>query len=258
MAWTTNDEELLILSDDSDLWSEFVLDEQITIDDKSNSSESELISFDPELTGFDISSDSESSDTPLIPSSEEENDFILSFDESDKTENVSLNENAPDLEKSDLDFSLIQEEDSKSSDLNSTLDTKINEKPVLKEENFSLGESDLVENTSSVSLEPVKVENNNLFSSDLPFNDSETSLVWTMTDILDEAIAKFSKREELIVSDINSKEEHIKALKEKIASLESDVNTDNEEVIRLNTEKQSIVKNRKALEKMKEAPVTIK
>jgi len=79
-----------------------------------------------------------------------------------------------------------------------------------------------------------------------------------MADILDEAIAKFARREDVIASSIASREEHIKSLKEQIASLESAVNTDNEEVTRLNTEKQSIVKNRKALEKMKEAPATTK
>jgi len=79
-----------------------------------------------------------------------------------------------------------------------------------------------------------------------------------MADILDEAIAKFTRREDVIASSIASREEHIRSLKEQIASLESAVNTDNEEVVRLNTEKQSIVKNRKALEKMKEAPIPTK
>ena len=68
-----------------------------------------------------------------------------------------------------------------------------------------------------------------------------------------------SQREQLTnYYDNTSKEEHIKSLKAQIASLESDVNTDNEEVTRLNTEKQSIVKNRKALEKMKEVPTNTK
>lgn len=224
MALTTNDEDLLILSDDNDIWSEFVLDEQIITDDQNNSWESELITFDSDFTSFDVTSNSESNEVPSLKvSQEDENDFMLSFDQNEvKEENSFVNDNQ--------DIGLNVEK---------------NEEPSLEENVFSLWNDNLD-------------EDNNLFSQESTSNTSDVTSVWTMTDILDEAIVKFAKREELIASDISLKENHIKELKNQISALESAVNTDNEEVTRLNTEKQSILKNRKALEKMKETPETTK
>jgi len=257
MAWTTNDEELLILSDDSDNWSDFVLDEQIIDDNKNNSLNDSIISFDTETPSSDTISSSNSE--LKIESSDLETDFSISLDSETPASN-------------DFTFSVDQDMDVLSDD------TKIEETPLSVTQetwDFSFW-LDTQEETSTLSFdEPAKVEeapvvSNVQATSDFSFWEEITetsspvveevkdSSVWTMTDILDEAIAKFLKREELIVSDITSKEEHIKSLKAQIASLESDVNTDNEEVNRLNTEKQSIVKNRKALEKMKEVPSTTK
>lgn len=257
MAWTTNDEELLILSDDSDNWSDFVLDEQIIDDNKNNSLNESIISFDTETPSFDSTS---STDSELkIESTDLGTDFSVSLDSETPASN-------------DFAFSIDQNMDILWGE------TQVEETPVVIAEessDFSFW-LDSQEETSALSFEePAKVEEAPLVSnvqatSDFSFWEEITetsspvveevkdSSVWTMTDILDEAIAKFVKREELIVSDITSKEEHIKSLKAQIASLESDVNTDNEEVTRLNTEKQSIVKNRKALEKMKEVPTTTK
>lgn len=221
MAWTTNDEELLILSDDSDNWSDFVLDEQIIDDNKNNSLNESIISFDTETPSFDSTS---STDSELkIESTDLGTDFSVSLDSETPASN-------------DFAFSIDQNMDILWGE------TQVEETPVvIAEESSDFSFWEEITETSSPVEEEVKDPS-----------------VWTMTDILDEAIAKFVKREELIVSDITSKEEHIKSLKAQIASLESDVNTDNEEVTRLNTEKQSIVKNRKALEKMKEVPTITK
>lgn len=255
MAWTTNDEELLILSDDSDNWSDFVLDEQIIDDNKNNSLNDSIISFDTETQSSDTTSSSNSE--LKIESSDLETDFSISFDSETPVSN-------------DFAFSVEQNIDVLSDD------TKIEETPLTVTQetpNFSFWLDNSQEMPVISSQEPTIVESTKQETPNFSFWEELTtetltpvptleevkdSSVWTMTDILDEAIAKFVKREELIVSDITSKEEHIKSLKAQIASLESDVNTDNEEVTRLNTEKQSIVKNRKALEKMKEVPTTTK
>lgn len=207
MAWTTNDEELLILSDDADIWSDFVLDEQMINNNGESFSNDEPISFDSDIPSFDISL--------WDDSKKDENEMLwLSNDLSQETQ-----------ESGDNDYFWF-----------SSWET------TQKEESKDIEESDL---SSKLNIE------------NIPLNQAVWT-TWTMADILDEAIAKFSKREDVISSSILSREEHIKSLREQIASLESAVNDDNEEVIRLNTEKQAIVKNRKALEKMKELPVTTK
>ncbi len=254
MAWTTNDEELLILSDDSDNWSDFVLDEQIIDDNKNNSLNESIISFDTQMPSFDSTSSNDElvkvenndlgadfsisldSETPVS------NDFAFSLDETSTLESeIKIEESPLSTSEETSDFSFWLESTQETSTLSFDEPVEVQETPVvsnIKEtSDFSFWEE--ITQTSSPVVEEVK-----------------DSSIWTMTDILDEAIAKFVKREELILTDINSKEEHIKSLKAQIASLESAVNTDNEEVTRLNTEKQSIVKNRKALEKMKEAPIT--
>lgn len=253
MAWTTNDEDLLILSDDSDAWSEFVLDEQILWDDKNSSSnDSDFISFDSDLAGFDVSTSDETIEKSQdLWDNQDSNDFMLSFDDVTSSweiiENTSSEVQDLPVNTDNLWFSLENVSDEEI--LPSSIETQSVSDWPESQDIFSLDENTSEDTFSKVDL---SVENQDSLS-----NKSDW-LVWTMADILDEAIAKFAKREDIIAESILSKEEHIKSLREQIASLESAVNTDNEEVSRLNTEKQSIVKNRKALEKMKEVPTTTK
>lgn len=253
MAWTTNDEDLLILSDDSDAWSEFVLDEQILWDDKNSSSNnSDFISFDSDLTGFDISTSDETNEKSQdLWDNQDSNDFMLSFDDVTSSweiiENISSEVQDLPVNDDNLWFSLEKVSDEEI--LPSSIEPQSVSVSPESQDIFSLDENTSEDTFSKVDL---SVENQDSLS-----NKSDW-LVWTMADILDEAIAKFAKREDIIAESILSKEEHIKSLREQIASLESAVNTDNEEVSRLNTEKQSIVKNRKALEKMKELPTSTK
>jgi len=239
MAWTTNDEELLILSDDSDNWSDFVLDEQIIDENKDNSLDSNFISFDSdvsELSNTDTKLDSLDFQVSLDENKLSDDNFSFSVDTEKNEQIESVDTVFEEKNEQVSDFSFWDDLSNWFNESTSNLveDNQVSETPKVEENFFP---------TSIVEEEKITTSNES---------------VWTMTDILDEAIAKFVKREELIVSDINSKEEHIKSLKDQIASLESAVNTDNEEVIRLNTEKQSIMKNRKSLEKMKESPVNTK
>lgn len=207
MAWTNNEEELLILSDDTDIWSDFVLDEQII--DENNSTDT-MISFDDISLDENTLNISEVSENTLTTTEDSENSF--------------------------WDFSLWNDNESLISWESMSID---NDKTVLEEgftsENLSFW-SELDNDTTSV----IEEDSNSWWTN-----------VWTMTDILDEAIAKFVKREGLIWKDIDSRESNIKSLKNEIAELERKVNKENEEVSTLNTEKQAILKNRKALEKMK-------
>lgn len=243
------DEELLILSDDTD--SDFKIDEDIIIDDDSNLSDS-LISFDDEKT-------EDTSKNKLI---EDSDDFSFSFeDSSEKTELESKDEKSP--ENINLDLS---EELSFSLDDSDSNDNEI----VIKEtelNSFSLDLNDEVTNTeSNINSIPSDTQNNyieeknqdnSLVSEEINFMESEEidisvwDEIWTMTDILSEAISKAEKRQLLIESDIDSREKHISDLKREISDLENNVWSENEEVSKLNSEKQSILKNIKSLEKMK-------
>lgn len=262
MAWTTNDEDLLILSDDSDVWSEFVLEEQIIDDNKSNSSSNELISFDSDLPSFDISlsddNKSEKVESLVLDDTQDSWDFMLSFDDNSNTkvDTQVLEESKTDnvTESNDFWFSLGNEAKQEEF-ITPNLETHwVTES---SQDLFSLDSTAEV-NISNDNYQLDEDKKSDLFSTEVDTGETTNQTVWTMADILDEAIAKFAKREDIIAESILSKEEHIKSLREQIASLESAVNTDNEEVSRLNTEKQSIVKNRKALEKMKEVPTTTK
>lgn len=218
MAWTTNDDDLLILSDDSNSWTEFVLDENVINDNESSSNWEDLISFDTDLASF-------WNDEIKIEEIEDNNLsdwFSLDFSDSNDSE---------------TELPIIEE--------------VIEELP---ENNLSFWMDETVESTDNVSLVPEKKEE--VIEKSLVFwatnsEDVQTTSVWTMTDILDDTIAKFSKREEMIWNDIKWREDHVLSLKAEIAKLEWKVTSENEEVSKLNSEKQAIVKNRKSLEKMK-------
>ncbi|MDD2907217.1 MAG: hypothetical protein PHH98_01115 [Candidatus Gracilibacteria bacterium] len=243
MAGTTNDDELLILSDDTDSGTDFVLDDQIIEENNTSIQGEDFISFDSDFSNLGNNDNDKTSELKIEESTDV---FSLNFD-SANSENLNDNSISNGVSQFDSNFSFGDSELKETQSVGNIVEMPLMEEkpqvevlleekkvePVLEEEVFSLG------NLSS---------NNPIVSND----------VGTMTDILDEAIAKFEKREEHIESDIKSREEHISLLKGQIASLESAVNTDNEEVVRLNTEKQSIVKNRKALEKMKETPIITK
>jgi len=226
------DEELLILSDDTD--SDFKIDEDIIIDDDSNLSDS-LISFDDEKV-------QDTSKDKLI---QESDDFSFSFDDSsekDVTDNLvqnPINESNLDL-WSELSFDLddsetiISDLDSNENETNSlSLDIEwINEDS--KTETFSSDIFDSSDKLDSDKKEEVKEEE--LFNSSeksesesIDFisseniEDSSESEIWTMTDILSEAISKAEKRKLLIESDIENREKHISDLKKEINDLENNV-----------------------------------
>lgn len=235
MAWANNDDELLILSDDSDVWSDFVLDEQIVNDN--NSSINDMISFDTWLGNTDIKLDSIQAEDKLV--NDNSNDFSFSMDQN-------LDSSLSNLDNNENNLNLVWET-SDSSDFSFSIDSS-SEKPSLTEEKpFSLNETDFS-----------FWDDLNKQNESLPKNNNENSEIWTMTDIIDEAISKFLKREDLIWKDIESRETNVDSLKNEISELEKRVSLENDEISRLNTEKQAILKNRKSLEKMKEIPVNVK
>lgn len=193
MAWKRNDDDLLILSDDSDSWTDFVLDDTVINDNKNSSESEDLISFDTDLANF-------------------WNDEIKI--ENNETDNSPQN------------------------DLNN-------------ETNFSFWMEDSIDEQTVETNNDTNKKDDNLAFWETISEDVKATSVWSMTDILDETISKFSKREELIWNDIKSRENYVLSLKSEISELELKVSSENEEISKLNTEKQAIVKNRKALEKMK-------
>lgn len=237
MAWANNDDELLILSDDSDVWSDFVLDEQIVNDN--NSSINDMISFDTWLENTDIKLDSIQAEDKLV--NDNSNDFSFSMDQD-------LDSSLSNLDNNENNLNLVWET-SESSDFSFSIDSS-SEKPSLTEEKpSSLNETE----TDFSFWDDLNKQNESL-----PKNNNENSEIWTMTDIIDEAISKFLKREDLIWKDIESRETNVDSLKNEISELEKRVSLENDEISRLNTEKQAILKNRKSLEKMKEIPVNVK
>lgn len=237
MAWANNDDELLILSDDSDVWSDFVLDEQIVNDN--NSSINDMISFDTWLENTDIKLDSIQAEDKLV--NDNSNDFSFSMDQD-------LDSSLSNLDNNENNLNLVWET-SDSSDFSFSIDSS-SEKPSLTEEKpSSLNETE----TDFSFWDDLNKQNESL-----PKNNNENSEIWTMTDIIDEAISKFLKREDLIWKDIESRETNVDSLKNEISELEKRVSLENDEISRLNTEKQAILKNRKSLEKMKEIPVNVK
>lgn len=254
------DEELLILSDDTD--SDFKIDEDIIIDDDSNLSDS-LISFD----------DEKNEDTSKNKLIEDSDDFSFSFDDSsEKTELESKDEKSTENTNldlwDDLSFSLDDSEtivsdlNTDKSELNSfSLDTDLKNEDTnesidsnLSSFNFEEKVEEKVEEKPSEDLFATdkNIETDNIdFNESQELEESEWSEIWTMTDILSEAISKAEKRKLLIESDIDSREKHISDLKKEISDLENNVWLENEEVSKLNSEKQSILKNIKSLEKMK-------
>ena len=227
MAWTTNDDDLLILSDDNDSWTDFVLDDTIITDNENSSNSEDLISFDTDLADF-WNNEIKIEETVNDNSSDW---FSLDFSDSNITDTE-----LPIIEKEEIIEELPQ------NNTNS-------------EDSFSFWMNETSETNIDIVLEPEKKEE--VIEKDwfvfwvASSKDVKTTSIWTMTDILDDTIAKFSKREEMIWNDIKSREEHVLSLKSEIAELEWKVTSENEEVSKLNSEKQAIVKNRKSLEKMK-------
>ncbi len=237
MAWTNNEDELLILSDDSDTWSDFVLNEQVINDN--TSSTNDMISFDTWLENMDITLDPIQTETKLV--NDNSNDFSFSIEQETEIplSNLDVKENYLNLDTEKTD----------SSDFSFSLDS-MSEKP------------SVIENTQPNSVETVSDfsfwENLDKQSEPSSVNKDTNWDIWTMTDIIDEAISKFLKREDLIWDDISLRESHVNSLKNDISELEKRVSLENEEISKLNIEKQAILKNRKSLEKMKESPVSVK
>lgn len=225
MAWTTNDDELLILSDDSDSWTDFVLDDTIITDNESSSNSEDLISFDTDLSNF-WNSEIKVEEVENINSTDW---FSLDLSDSNVSETV---------------LPIIEEEVVQDLPLNNSNN----------DDNLSFWIDEESETNNDIVLESEKKEE--VAEDTFVFwttnsEEVKTTSIWTMTDILDDTIAKFSKREEMIWNDIKSREEHVLSLKAEITELEWKVTSENEEVSKLNSEKQAIVKNRKSLEKMK-------
>lgn len=226
------DEELLILSDDSE--SDFKIDEDIIIDDDDTNISDSLISFDDEKSD--------------LPKEDNENnlsdDFSLSFDDSKDSESSEII-----LEDSDSSDDLVENSEENDSDnISFDLDSDSqNDENLDSEKNFKSEESEWL----WVNLDDWLIDEEINIQDNDDFNNNSWIEVWTMTDILSEAISKAEKRQWLIESDIEKRETHISKLKNEIKELESKVWAENEEVTNLNTEKQSILKNIKSLEKMK-------
>lgn len=225
MAWTTNDDDLLILSDDTDSWTDFVLDDTIITDNESSSNSEDLISFDTDLSNF-WNSEIKVEEVENINSTDW---FSLDLSDSNVSETV---------------LPIIEEEVVQDLPLNNSNN----------DDNLSFWIDEESETNNDIVLESEKKEE--VAEDTFVFwttnsEEVKTTSIWTMTDILDDTIAKFSKREEMIWNDIKSREEHVLSLKAEIAELEWKVTSENEEVSKLNSEKQAIVKNRKSLEKMK-------
>jgi len=269
------DEELLILSDDTDSSDEFNFDPKI---EESNSDDSldGIITFDDvesvepkkeesksdnsDSSDFILADDTMSFDIDDVKSEDKKEDDLiikeddhlwndLSFDiEEDKSdENDLVITDSQDIKK-DEDSLVFWEwlVDDNLSD-NTKVDSDLtNEETDLSEKLEKDNSSDDL--TSWLLVEDDKEDNNSLENLE---TENEVNSVWTMEDILVDTIAKFEKREEVIDSDISSREDHISKLKEEIKDLESQVENENSEVEKLNTEKQAITKNIKSLERMK-------
>ncbi|MDD3144546.1 MAG: hypothetical protein PHV23_00380 [Candidatus Gracilibacteria bacterium] len=225
MAGTTNDDDLLILSDDTDSGTDFVLDDTIITDNESSSNSEDLISFDTDLSNFG-NSEIKVEEVENINSTD---GFSLDLSDSNVSETV---------------LPIIEEEVVQDLPLNNSNN----------DDNLSFGIDEESETNNDIVLESEKKEEvaeDTFVFGTTNSEEVKTTSIGTMTDILDDTIAKFSKREEMIGNDIKSREEHVLSLKAEIAELEGKVTSENEEVSKLNSEKQAIVKNRKSLEKMK-------
>ncbi len=265
------DEELLILSDDTDSSDEFNFDPKV---EESNSDDS--------LDGIITFDDVESVDSKKEESKSDNSDFILaddtmSFDMDDvkldankeddliiKEDDHLWNDLSFDIEENiteDKENGLVESDNKKEEDqedslvfwdglLDDSLDTEDNlevnnEESDASEKSKQVNESD---DLTSWLLEEDIIEDNSLVNTQ---DSSDVNTIWTMEDILIDTISKFEKRWEVIDSDISNRENHISKLQEEIKDLESQVENENIEVEKLNTEKQAINKNIKSLERMK-------
>lgn len=265
------DEELLILSDDTDSSDEFNFDPKV---EESNSDDS--------LDGIITFDDVESVDSKKEESKSDNSDFILaddtmSFDMDDvkldankeddliiKEDDHLWNDLSFDIEENiteDKENGLVESDNKKEEDqedslvfwdglLDDSLDTEDNlevnnEESDASEKSKQDNESD---DLTSWLLEEDIIEDNSLVNTQ---DSSDVNTIWTMEDILIDTISKFEKRWEVIDSDISNRENHISKLQEEIKDLESQVENENIEVEKLNTEKQAINKNIKSLERMK-------
>lgn len=222
----------------------------------------------------------------LILWDESENDFDFSIDEETKKENsLSESSNPPEL-ISFWDELILEEDnkkstDSKESDLSdfSFWEEKESDELVLEEEKSenddltfldedSITENDVLDNQSTQLEDNIVIEDNSLENSeslvDLSQSITESNLeeseksslveevsVWSMVDILSEAISKAQKRESILSGDISLWEEKISDLKSQISDLESMISKEEANLWDLKNEKKSISTNIESLEKMK-------
>ncbi len=229
-----NDDELLILSDDTDNVEELHFDENH--DNDLDTTEWFIDFWSDEKDSNEKESKKESLDFQTVDNSNQDTNELLDFDTSAFDMSDSSNQN----QEKDSDSKNKWESDSLESE-NSSDDLDF----------WGLSLWDESDNTEEQTLwtdeEAPKEEES------LEENKDSLENFWTMEQILVEAIKKLESRENQIKDLVDWRQNEITELKKQISDLESKVESENIEVKKLNTEKDSIIKNRKSLEKMKDS-----
>ena len=221
MANITDDNDLLILSDD-DTQTDELLMEETNLDEEIIPSTEEIITFDEPV--LDLENDSETISEANTDDSNEALDFgsDLGIDE-DKTETETLEKEEEKVDEANFDL-------------------------------WDFGADVTTEEETIKPEEESKEEDLSFGGADLSIDSSNT--VWTMEDILNKAVTDLETRLSAI-SDEKAQEEAIIAdLKAQIEDLEIKVKTSNEKVSELVSEQSMINKNTKSLERMKTTNAT--
>lgn len=231
-----NNTDLLILSDEDTTTD--TLDLNVN-DDEINTWESELITFDDNLTEVNTSEVKVEEDVDPFNFWDSAND-TLDFS-SDSSDIDNLSNEVEDLKSNTLDLSDFNTENIDSDIVSNELDSNntLNSSSVIDELDLTSNESDL-ESSSNEGISVSKNINN----------------VWSMTDIIDRAMNEMLKKSDINVYEINTEETHKSELKEQISNLEAQVLIAEEQITELNSEQAMITKNIKSLELMKNSNVT--
>lgn len=266
-----NNSDLLIL-DDNQSTDSIILEETTSIDNIKATDE-DLITFDtlettneldvkPELN-ISLESDTSVNETIDLGTLEwssdlkigEDANFMDAFNLDDSlsldSEIITLDE--PEINSWEPSLDINEENTNIDDTLSLWTDLELNSEtelisPIVEEVETITPILDEVDSSDSFDLTPSTIEETSSIT--------EVTSVWTMIDILDDAMVRLNTRADSITSNISAEESNESNLKNQIVDLEEKVKVVNGKISDLKSEKALIVKNTKSLERMKSADVT--